>query len=244
MGRTKVILLAGGSGTRMGGPVPKQFLCVGGKPVIYYTLRALEDSPSVDAVLPVCIPGWEEKLREALADWHIRKVERVLTGGTTRYLSTRIGMEAACVGADEKDVLIVHDAVRTMVPEYTFADVARVCRQEENAMAVIEVVDTLYARDGEKTASIVDRSKVVRGQTPEAVTVRRAREMYALADARGVQDDSISALQVKLGFLVHFARGAAENIKLTRREDLRIFEAMRSSKEGKTVEGVESAWDW
>ena len=97
MGRTKVILLAGGSGTRMGGPVPKQFLCVGGKPVIYYTLRALEDSPSVDAVLPVCIPGWEEKLREALADWHIRKVERVLTGGTTRYLSTRIGMEAACI---------------------------------------------------------------------------------------------------------------------------------------------------
>ena len=94
-------------------------------------------------------------------------------------------------------------------------------------MSILDCVDTMYARTEQGfTSETVERSGLVRGQTPEAVNGRRMREMYALAEQKGLQMDSISALQIALGMEIHFAQGSERNIKLTRTEDIDLFKAM------------------
>lgn len=216
-----VLLLAGGTGSRMGSEIPKQFIEVGGEPLIVHTMRALEKHPEVDCIVAVCIDGWEKQLRIWADEVGFRKLRDVVPGGGTRYESTRRGMES--LSAADDDVIVVHDAARPLVTEESLSDVIRVCRENGNSMAVLDCVDTMYVRGDGETSQTLDRSSMVRGQTPEAVTGKRMREMYLAADKKGIKDDSVSALQIKLGWSVHFARGAERNIKITRPEDMEFF---------------------
>ena len=89
----------------------------------------------------------------------------------------------------------------------------------------------MYSRTGaNSTSENVDRSQLVRGQTPDAVTGRVMREIYAEAEKEGIQLDSISALQVALGRAIHFAQGSSRNIKLTTTEDIELFKALLQTK--------------
>lgn len=217
-----VLLLAGGSGSRMGSGIPKQFLVVDGEPVIVHTMRVLENNRDIDKVVAVCIDGWEEKLRGYADKAGISKLFNIVAGGENRYESTRRGMESLDVNDD--DVIVVHDAARPMVTEESLSDVICVCREHGNSMAVIDCVDTMYAREDGGTSQVLERSMMVRGQTPEAVTGKRVREMYRAADEKKIYDDSISALQIALGWKVYFAKGSEQNIKMTRPTDLKFFE--------------------
>lgn len=225
----KVLLLAGGIGSRMGMDVPKQFVEVAGKPIIIHTLEMLDAVPEIDRVQAVCIDSWCDRLSEYITKYGINKVSGIVSGGGSRYDSTRRGMVS--LDAADDDVIIVHDSVRPLVPRDCWQSVISVCQAYGNSMAVLECNDTMYAKTtAEATAEVLDRSQMVRGQTPEAVTGSRMREMYAKADAVGVQNDSISALQNALGWAIHFAKGSEQNIKLTRPEDIRMFQAMLSIK--------------
>ena len=94
-------------------------------------------------------------------------------------------------------------------------------------MSVLDCADSMYDCTGAAhTSREVERSSLVRGQTPEAVSGKRMREMYAASDERDIRMDSISAMQVALGWEVHFARGSERNIKLTRTEDIELFKAL------------------
>lgn len=238
-----VLLLAGGVGSRMGTEVPKQFLEVSGKPIIMHTLLRLEQASVIDKVVCVCIDGWIEKLHSWAEGAGIAKLAAIVPGGGTRYESTRRGMDS--LEAADDDVIVVHDAVRPIVSDESLGSVVSVAAGYGNSMAVLDCLDTMYERTGNPgecapgdgapavggaeslgyTSQVLERERLVAGQTPEAVTGRRMREMYERADARGVQMDSISALQNALGWPIHFARGDRFNIKLTRPEDIAIFKA-------------------
>ena len=210
----------------MGQNIPKQFIHVNNIPVIVYTLLRLERHPEIDKIQTVCIDGWEKVLTGYTQQFNISKLMDVVPGGATRFLSTKAGMLSLHDVADE-DVLIVHDAVRPLVTSDSISDMIRVCREYGNAMTVLDCVETMYERRTPDTTShVVERSGLVRGQTPEAVSGRRMREMYARALAQGVKIDSISALQAALGWEIHFAKGSERNIKLTRTEDIALFKAL------------------
>ncbi len=220
------LVLAGGTGSRMGQDIPKQFIHVNNRPIIVYTLAALQAHAEIDRIAVVCVEGWERVLDGYARQFNITKLSDIVPGGGTRYDSTRRGMEALGDVADD-DVIIVHDAVRPLVTAESLSDVIRVCREHSNSMAVLDCVDTMYARTTpESTSEVVERANLVRGQTPEAVSGRRMREMYAEADAKGIHLDSISAMQNALGWEIHFAQGSERNIKLTRVEDIDLFKAL------------------
>ena len=225
------LILAGGVGSRMGNDIPKQFMEVNGCPVIVYTLLAMENHPEIDIIQVVCIEGWEKKLQAYVNQFNISKLKGIVTGGKTRFDSTKIGMESLGNVADE-DVIIVHDAARPLVTAKSLTDTIAVCKKYGNSMTILDCADTMYERTTkEYTTKEAPRDRLVRGQTPEAVSGKRMREMYKAADEKNIQLDSISALQIELGWQVYFAKGSERNIKLTRKEDVELFKALLKIKQ-------------
>lgn len=220
------LILAGGMGSRMGQEIPKQFIHVNNRPVIIYTLLAVQNHPEIDRIQVVCIEGWEKILQGYAKQYNITKLTGIVSGGATRFDSTRLGMESLGNVADE-DIIIVHDSVRPLVTSESLSDTIAVCRSYGNSMTILDCADTMYARtDRQYTSQEVERGNLVRGQTPEAISGRRMREMYAMADLRGIRLDSISAMQNALGWNIHFAKGSERNIKLTSTEDIELFKAL------------------
>lgn len=213
----------------MGQDIPKQFIHVENRPVILYTLLAVQHHPEIDSIQAVCLEGWEAVLKGYARQFGVTKLQGVVKGGATRFESTRRGMES--LGAADEDIIIVHDSVRPLVTAESISDTIAVCRRFGNSMTVLRCADTMYERtDAQYTDKEYPREKLVRGQTPEAVTGRRMREMYAAADEKGIRLDSISALQNALGWSIHFAKGSERNIKLTSTEDIELLKALLSIK--------------
>lgn len=226
------VILAGGHGERMRSKLPKQFIEVRKTPIIVHTLRNIAAHPLIDALQVVCIPEWKEQLQDCINKFAVPKIRGITAGGDSRYLSTRKGIEALGDVADD-DVIIVHDGVRPLVNQNSLTDVINVCRKHGNSMAAIPCYDTMYNLSAEDcTAQVADRDKLRRGQTPEAVTGKRMKEMYRLADERGITSDSVSALQIALGWKIYFAQGDPLNMKITRTEDLLTFRALNLLIEG------------
>jgi 2-C-methyl-D-erythritol 4-phosphate cytidylyltransferase len=220
------LIVAGGFGARMGQDIPKQFIHVNNRPVIIYTLQAFQNHPEIDKIQVVCVDGWQTILRGYVLQFNITKLGGIVKGGATRYDSIYNGMQSLEDAGDE-DIIIVHDAVRPMVTPEAITDTIRVCKKYENSMTILDCTDTMYLRTtADYTAKTIERNDFVRGQTPEAVSGRRMREVYAEAEKNNLHIDSISALQNALGREIHFARGNERNIKLTRTEDIDLFKAL------------------
>lgn len=222
------LIIAGGSGARMKSQIPKQFITIDGKPIFIYTLEQFEKHSEIDYIQLVCREGWQKTIQDSITKFKITKVKDIVVGGATRYESIYNGMQSLD-WLQDNDVIIVHDSVRPLVSDLSIAETIHVCKENGNSMSVVECTDSMYLKSqADYTGENVDRSNLVRGQTPEAVTYKRSREMYREAGEKGLQIDSISELQVALGKKVYFAKGSARNIKLTTIEDIALFKALLS----------------
>jgi len=218
-----VVIVAGGSGTRTGGPELKQFRWVAGKPALLHSLQtfmARADVVSVVCVLP----------REYAADpppWIFQcDIDRLMIapGGRTRTESVRNGLEDL---PDEASVVLIHDAARPLVGDDTIERVVGTVRGGQNAIAALPVVDTLKeVDDGGRIVKTVERERLWRAQTPQGFTretiVRAHRE--ALAQKLSATDDA--ALCERLGIPVVVVRGSERAMKITEEPDFARAEAL------------------
>jgi 2-C-methyl-D-erythritol 4-phosphate cytidylyltransferase/2-C-methyl-D-erythritol 2,4-cyclodiphosphate synthase len=150
------LIVAAGSGSRMGGEMPKQFRPIGGKAVLAHAVDALASHPAIDVVRVVIGEGQRDLARLALGN---RNVELVI-GGAERSDSVRAGMDAS-----EGDVILIHDAARPFCPPDVIDRLLAALGAAEGAVPVLPVADTL-ARAGTFLGEAVDRSRLVRVQTP------------------------------------------------------------------------------
>ena len=144
---TVAIVIAGGSGSRMGQDIPKQFINVYDKPVIIYTLESFQRHPQIDAIEVVCIDGWHDVLKAYAKQFNIDKLRWVISGGSTGQESIRNGvfhLEGIC---DEDDVIIIHDGIRPMVDETVLTDVIVKCQQYGNAVTSTPYNDQIFVID-------------------------------------------------------------------------------------------------
>ena len=109
------LIIAGGSGARMGQDIPKQFLTVNEKPVIAYTLEAFQNHPEIDAIAVVCIEGWEQVLTAYAKQFGITKLQHVIPGGENGQGSIRNGVYELEKHYAPEDLVLIHDAIRPMV---------------------------------------------------------------------------------------------------------------------------------
>jgi 2-C-methyl-D-erythritol 4-phosphate cytidylyltransferase len=222
------LVIAGGSGKRMGQDVPKQFLNVEDKPIIVYTLEAFEHHPLIDEIVVVCIPGWEKVLEAYARQFGISKLSGVVEGGSNGQGSIRNGVRFLEHSHEKDDIVLVHDAIRPLVSAEIISDCVRVAESEGSAVSVIPSAEALLSSpDAHSSESLVDRSTTWRTQTPQGFPLGTLSQMHNEAEEREITDSVASCtLAVELGIEVHFCLGSEKNIKLTTVEDIDIFRAL------------------
>lgn len=224
--RTVAIVLAGGTGSRIGLSIPKQLLKVAGKPIIGHTLSALQNAPDIDEIVVLMAPGWVGDVERVVTDGGYGKVSRVLEGGTTRNETTRIALAAL---GDEDCNVLVHDAVRPLVDQRIIADCISALDEAEAVDVVIPSADTIVEIDGDTLSDIPSRERLRRGQTPQAFrasTIKRAYEL-ALADP-GYEgtDDCSAVLRYCPEVPIKVVAGSEHNIKVTHPIDMFIADQL------------------
>ncbi|TAJ33229.1 MAG: 2-C-methyl-D-erythritol 4-phosphate cytidylyltransferase [Nitrospirae bacterium] len=233
--RTVAVVPAAGRGLRMGGHVPKQFLTLGGVPILVHSLRALEASSCVEAII-LAVPEADREfcLREIVAPYGFKKVTKIVAGGAQRQDSVRHGL--AAVDEEEVEVVLVHDAVRPFVTPDMVQRVVEAAARHGAAVVAIPMRDTVkqVGADGliEKT---VDRGQLWLAQTPQAFRLARFQEAHRKADIDGFHGTDDVQLVERLGYPVAVVEGSGENIKITRPEDLAIGEAILAARQGHDV---------
>jgi 2-C-methyl-D-erythritol 4-phosphate cytidylyltransferase len=182
--RIHALILAGGSGDRFGPEMPKQFVRLAGEPILARTVRAIE-SAGIDRLVVVAHPNWVTETRDLVEALRLAVPTAVVAGGTTRNESARNGL--AALEADADDIVLIHDAVRPLVPrEVVLRSIEPIMSGRADATdTVISSADTLVVVDGDAVVEIPDRARFRRGQTPQAFRMSVIARAYAAAAAAG-----------------------------------------------------------
>ena len=223
------VVLAAGSGKRMGTKVHKQYLLMGGKPVLYYSLNTFQESPLIDEIILVCGSGEEEYCRcEIVEKYGFEKVSAIIPGGAQRYDSVWNGLQKTKDG-----YVYIHDGARPFVDGEMLARAYRCVSECHACVAGVPSKDTVKIADEDNTVrQTPDRSRVWLVQTPQVFDTDLIRRAYARLmeqDEIAVTDDAMVAEQM-LGCRVKLFSGSYENIKITTPEDLAVAEVFLQRK--------------
>lgn len=226
---TIAIIIAGGSGNRMGQDIPKQFISIHDKPVLIYTLEGFQRHPMIDEIEVVCIDGWHEMLWAYVKQFGITKVKWIVSGGKTGQESIRNGvynLEGKC---SEDDIVVIHDGIRPLVDEFVLTDVIEKAVKYGNAVTSMPYNEQIFLvneADPTTTKQYIPRETLRRVATPQAYKFSKLSWAYheAFEKEIGIYGSSYTnTMMVELGETLHFAAGSDKNIKLTTPDDLELF---------------------
>lgn len=218
------IVLAAGKGSRMQSAVPKQYLELCGKPVLYYSLAAFEES-FIDEIILVAGKDDISYCKEQIVErYGFQKVTEIIAGGAERYLSVYQGLLAA----EEADYVYIHDGARPFVDAAILSDAKACVEQYQACVAGMPVKDTIKIVDAEDFAKETPERKYVwQVQTPQVFSYALVREAYDMLmedqDAYSVTDDAM-VVETMLNYPVKLFQASYKNIKITTPEDLQIAE--------------------
>lgn len=223
------IIIAGGSGHRMGQDIPKQFINVYDKPVIIYTLEGFQRHPQIDAIEVVCIDGWHEVLWAYAHQFNISKLKWIVSGGNTGQESIRNGVFNLEGKANPDDVIIIHDGIRPLVDESVLTDVILKAQKYGNAVTSLPYNEQIFVvnpDDETTTKQYIPRETLRRVSTPQAYRFDKLDWGYheAFEKEIGIYGSAYTnTMMVELGETLHFAAGSDKNLKLTTKDDLEMF---------------------
>lgn len=223
------LIIAGGSGSRMGQDIPKQFINVYDKPILIYTLEGFQRHPQIDAIEVVCLDGWHDVLWAYAHQFNITKLKWVIGGGRSGQESIRNGVFNLEGKINDDDIVIIHDGIRPLVDEFVLTDVIMKAKQYGNAVTSLpynEQIFIINENDATTTSSYIRRETLRRVSTPQAYRFDLLDKSYheAFEKEIGIYGSSYTnTMMVDLGVTLHFAAGSDKNIKLTTKDDLEMF---------------------
>ncbi|MGD0075381.1 MAG: 2-C-methyl-D-erythritol 4-phosphate cytidylyltransferase [Candidatus Binataceae bacterium] len=221
--RASAIIVAAGSGRRLGCDLPKAFVPLSGRPILYYSLRAIGAvSEIVEAVIAIPAEMLDEG-RPLIRGTGVDIPVKLTAGGAERQDSVRIAL--GLVSA-ESDVVVVHDAARPFASPNLFQESIRAAYRAGGAIAAIPVSDTLKRVDGNAIAATASRAGLYCAQTPQAFR----REILARAHDEAIRDRVAATddaeLVERIGARVEIVAGSSLNFKITTRDDLALAQAL------------------
>lgn len=226
------VVLAGGIGSRMGNvEKPKQFMEVGGKPIIIHTIEKFVVNPQFERIIVLSPRQWMNYTKDVIRK-HIRFSDKidVIEGGVTRNdtIMNSIAHIEARYGLDDETVIVTHDSVRPFVTHRILEDNIRFAKEMGACDTVIPATDTIVeSMNNTFITNIPDRSKMYQGQTPQSFKAKKLRDIFnALSkEEKEILTDACKILVLK-GEKVHLVDGEVSNIKITYPHDLLVAEAI------------------
>lgn len=226
--RIHALVLAGGSGDRFGADIPKQFVRLAGEPILLRSIRTVAQA-GVDDMVVVSHPSWIDETQQLVDAARLAIPATVVAGGVTRNESTQRGL--AALAAEDDDIVLVHDAVRPLVPvEVVLRSIEPILSGRADATdTVIPSADTLVVVEDEDVTEIPDRSRFRRGQTPQTFRKWVLTQAYARAAAAGdlsATDDCSLVLRYVPDARMVAVPGDEVNLKITTRIDVVLADRM------------------
>lgn len=225
------VIIAGGSGHRMGQDIPKQFINVYDKPVLIYTLEGFQKHPQIDAIEVVCIDGWHDVVRAYAKQFNITKLKWIVSGGASGQESIRNGVFHLEGKVSDEDIIVIHDGIRPLVDASVLTDVLLKAKEFGNAVTSMPYNEQIFIVDKDDettTTQYIPRETLRRVSTPQAYRFDILDKRYheAFEKRIGIYGSSYTnTMMVELGERLHFASGSDKNIKLTTKDDLELFKA-------------------
>ena len=226
------VVPAAGRGVRMGTNVPKQFLTLGGVPLLVHALQVFESTPSISEIILV-VP--EDDCRDCREDivptYGFQKVSKVVAGGRRRQDSVLNGVHAANPASD---IIVVHDAVRPFVTETMIMEVVKAAQRYGAAIVAIPMRDTVKRVEDGLIEETLSRDHLWLAQTPQAFHKELLVRAHQQGESDGIDATDDAFLVERLGLPVAIVQGSSDNIKVTRPEDLHMGQAILVAKQSES----------
>lgn len=231
------LIIAGGSGNRMGQDIPKQFMHIDGAPVIIHTMKAFEQHPDIDGIAVVCLTGWETVLQSYANQFNITKLKWIFPSGKTGFDSIHNGIYGLKEqGCKDENLVLIHDAVRPLLSQEIISSNIAICKAYGYAITGIQCREAiLKSDDGFTTTTSIPRDTLIRTQTPQTFRLGNIIGAHEEAKEKGITNSVASCtLIAELGSerVMHIVPGSEKNIKITTVEDIDMIKAlMHTSRE-------------
>jgi 2-C-methyl-D-erythritol 4-phosphate cytidylyltransferase len=222
-GHVAVVVPCAGLGKRMGHDVPKQFMEIGGKPILVHTLQKFDSIDDVAHIILVVPQDHLNFTKNIIAEWEIQKVSQVIAGGKERQDSVKNGLKAV---RDACNIILIHDGVRPLVSVEKIREVIQKTRETGAAILAAPVKDTIKRGQNRIVDETLDRNSLWAVQTPQGFRTDLIHEAYRRAwedDFYGTDD---AMLVERMSRQVRVVHGSRTNIKITTQEDLALAEAL------------------
>lgn len=230
------LIIAGGSGNRMGQDIPKQFIHVDGCPIIVHTMQCFQCHPDIDTIAVVCLSGWDTVLRAYANQFNISKLKHIFPGGRSGMESIHNGIYGLKeAGYADEDLVLIHDSVRPLLSQDIISSNIATCKAYGYAITGIKCREAiLESENGFSTCVSIPRDKLIRTQTPQTFRIGNIISVHEEAKQKGITDSVASCTLVAEigGREMHIVPGSEKNIKITTVEDIEILKAlMHTSKD-------------
>lgn len=234
------IILAGGTGTRVGGDIPKQFIKVHGKPILAYTLDIFQQNENIDAIEIVCHKDWLHEIENICQKYNITKIKWVCTGGLTFQESTMKGIFNLKGKIEDDDIVVISFGVSPMTPQEDIDDSIRVCKAHGNAIASADIDLCTCIKDDEySTTHNIIRETLKGFANPWTFKFGELCDAYEEAIERDILKDlepHTTSLYFALGKRLWFSQSTSAQCKITHKADLDVFEGCLLLKEYRSKE--------
>ena len=220
------IVLSGGTGTRLGSDIPKQYIEVGGKPIILYCLETMEKTPCIDEICIVAAQEWQPKISEWIREAGIQKVSGFAEAGKTRQHSLINGLQFFADQEPEKgSAVLIHDAARPNVSVDLLTRCFEGLANADGILPVIPVKDTMYlSEDKKKISGLLNRDQIFSGQAPESFDFEKYYQInMELTDEEISNVRGTAEIAFRKGLSVELTEGDEMNYKITTSADLEKF---------------------
>lgn len=222
-----VIIIAGGVGSRLGAPVPKQFVEVLGKPVIAYTMEHFQNHAEIDAIELVCVDGYQDRLKAITEKYGITKILKIVKGGSEYERSIMNGVAGLEGIAKPDDIVTIHWAASPFLSEEMITDNLRVCREKGNAITASYSYLLYGSNDGDCAKKAINRESFMTLSAPQSFLYKNIVDLYKQVEEKKlfetVQEHHTTVFMAELGIPLYFSQGSHSNIKITTKEDLDLF---------------------
>jgi len=220
------LILSGGTGNRLGTEIPKQYIKVGGRPIISYCIEQLSCHERIDSIQIVAAQSWHQTILECLEKYDIkRKFRGFSKPGETRQLSIYHGVEDIKRYTEDSDVVLIHDAARPLLSAQMITDCLSAVIGHDGVLPVLPMKDTVYQSvDGRKISALLNRSEIFAGQAPELFRIGlyyEANKRLYPEQIRTINGSTEPA--VMAGMDIIMIPGDEGNLKITTKDDLERF---------------------